>query len=80
MNRNQIQVVGACQVASLLILKMCFGQHFDKCVTLGKMGHTLKNVSHLEKCVTLRKMGHTLKNGSHLEKCVTLGKMGHFEK
>ena len=48
--------------------------HFEKRVTLRKMGHTwdngalLKNGSHWEKYVTLGKMGRTWENGSYLEK------------
>ena len=49
--------------------KMC---HTEIWVTLGKMGHTLKNGSHIEKCVTFGKMGHTLKNGPQLKKWVTV--------
>ena len=48
--------------------------HFEKRVTLRKMGHTWDNGALLKKWVTLEKIT------SHLEKWVALGKMGHTWK
>ena len=50
------------------------GADFEKCVSLGKIGYSWKNVSHLElwvafrKWITLIKMDHTWKNVLPLEK------------
>ena len=61
-----------------------------KWVTLGKLGHTSKNVSHVKEWITQETMGHTYKNGSslgktihtrpHGQKWVARRKMGHTWK
>ena len=45
-----------------------------KCVTIGKLGHSLKkNISQFEKQITDKKF-HTYKNESHFKKMCHIGK------
>ena len=52
----------------------------EQWVTLGKIGHTVKNGWHVGKWVTLGKIGDTQTHGSLLENWITLGKKGYTEK